>query len=53
MYVCCHPTNQGEDVRAIQYRMQISECFWVKRGKALVPGCFVITDLEDLEDVLK
>ena len=53
MYVCCHPSNQGEDVRSIQSRVQVGECFWVKRGKALVPGCFVITDLEDLEDVLK
>ena len=53
MYVCCHQTNQGEDVRAIQSRVQISECFGVKRGKALIAGCFVITDLEDLEDVLK
>ena len=53
MYVCYHLSNQGEDVRAIQSRVQRSECFWVKKGKALVPGCFVIKDLKDLEDVLK
>ena len=45
MYVCCHPSNQGEDVRAIQSRVQVGECFWVKRGKALVPGCLVSKDL--------
>ena len=53
MYVCYHLSNQGEDVSAIQSRVQISECFWVKRGKALVPGCLVSKDLEDLEGVLK
>ena len=42
---CMLSSELGRKFRAIQNRIQIIECFWVKRGKALVLGGLVSKDL--------